>query len=277
MGKPRSFGIMAGLVAGYFAGWGLYHLFLIGSCSTPAGPGEVPCPPGSEQYFFAVFGGMFGGIFSIFLGGSWISFMALFTGIGVAGVLAGLRPEGEKWFVFFGLCFLLTPVIGVLSLPFVGLKRLRKQRLLSNGIPAVGTVLAIADTGVMINNNPRVRLRFRIEPQNGVMPPYEATKTATVSRVAIPRVGDRYPVWIDPDDPQKWMFGMGTPDATAPPSLRRVVELARQGAAPAVPPPQLPVDVVGQLNTLNELRMAGKIGPEEFAAKTGELLNRAPL
>jgi hypothetical protein len=277
MGKPRSFGMLVGLVAGYFAGWGLYHLFLIGSCSTPAGPGEVPCPPGSEQYFFAVFLGMFGGIGSIFVGGSWVSFMALFSGIGLAGVMAGLRPEGEKWFIFFGLCFLLTPVMGVVSLPFVGMKRLRMHRLLSQGIPAVGTVLAIADTGVMINNNPRVRLRFRIEPQHGVMPPYEAEKTATVSRVAIPRVGDRYPVWVDRDDPQKWMFGMGTPDATAPPSLRRVVELARQGAAPAVPPPAPPVDVVAQLNTLNELRLTGKIGPEEFAAKTGELLNRMPV
>jgi hypothetical protein len=247
---------------------------LIGSCSTPAGPGETPCPPGSEQYFFAVFLGIFGAIGTIFLGGSWVSFLGLFAAIGIAGIRAGLTSSeygGQRWFIFFGLCFLLTPALAVVSLPFVGLKRLRAARLLSNGVQAVGTVLAVEDTGVTINNNPRVRLRFRIEPSNGVMAPYEATKTATVSRLHIPRVGDRFPVWVDPNDPDSWMFATGTPDASAPPSLRRLVELARQGSQPALPA-RSGSDVVGELGRLNELRLAGKISAEEFAARTSELL-----
>ena len=274
--KPRPFGLLTGLVCAYLAGWGLYHLFQIGSCSTPAGPGETPCPPGSERYFLAVFVGMFGGVVSTAIGGGAASFLALFAAIGVAGVMAGLREDGERWFFLFGLCFLLTPAIAVASLPVVGLRRLRAQRLLSEGTPATGTVLSVEDTGVTINGNPRVRMRFRIEPRYG-MAPYEATKTATVPRVAIPRAGDRFPVWVDPDDQERWMFARPEGEAAPRPSLRQVVALARQGAAPAVPPPAQPVDVVAQLNTLNELRLAGKIGPEEFAARTADLLDRGPV
>jgi hypothetical protein len=141
-------------------------------------------------------------------------------------------------------------------------------------------VLAVDDTGVTINNNPRVRLRFRIEPVDGVLPPYEATKTATVSRIEIPRVGDRFPVWIDPADPQSWLFATGTPAtaASSTPTIRRLVELAKHGASPTVPPPATPVgDAVTELNTLNELRLAGKISADEFATRTSDLLKRNPV
>lgn len=274
--RPRLLPALIGIAAGLFAGWGLYHLLLIGSCSTPPGPGEVACPPGSEQYFFAIAGGMVGGIVSTIAGGSWVSFYALFAGIGGAGVAAGRRADGQGWFVWFGLCFLLSPLLGVSALIFGGAKRLKAARLMSNGVQAVGTVLAVEDTGITINSNPRVRLRFRIEPTDGAMAPYEATKTATVSRVEIPRVGDRFPVWVDPNDPNTWMFATGVPDATAPPSLRRLVELAKHGATPAVPP--VPVGgAVSELNTLNELRLAGKITADEFAVRTSDLLRRNPV
>lgn len=260
------------LVAGWLVGWGIYHLMLIGSCSSPPGPGEVACPPGTFGYVGALIGGIILGI-ATSVGSSGAGFIAIFGGIGVGGVLAGLSDRGEGWFVFFGACFLLTPVLALLSLPFRGLRRMRAARLMSEGIPAMGTVLAIEDTGVTINNNPRLRMRFRIEPSDGITGPFEAEKTATVPRVALPRVGDRYPVWIDRDDPSTWMFAAGGGDGTASgTTLRRVVELARQGAAPAVPPHPV-TDVVGELNKLNELRLAGKITADEFAARTSDLIN----
>jgi hypothetical protein len=202
--------------------------------------------------------------------------MSVFGGIGLAGVLAGMRPAsegGEAWFVFFGLCFLLTPLISLLAMPFKGMKRLKASRLMSQGIAATGTLLEVQDTGVTINANPRVRLRFRIEANGDYpMPPFEAEKTATIPRVMQPRVGDRFPVWVDQEDPSKWMFATtpeGAPSAQTP-SLRRVIQLARHGAAPAVPAP--PGDVVGELNKLNALRLAGKISSDEFAARTSDLI-----
>ena len=51
-----------------------------------------------------------------------------------------------------------------------------------------------------VNDNPRVKMVFRVEPFDGGAP-FDAEKTTTVSRVEIPRQGDRYPVWYDAQDP----------------------------------------------------------------------------
>lgn len=273
---PRLFGSLIGLVSGWAVGTAIYHMLLTGSCSTPAGPGEVECPPEMIQHAMYMVGGIFGGVLGTIFGGSWLAFGALFTGIGLGGVLAGLQPAeqgGQKWFLFFGACFLLTPALGILSLPFVGLRKMRIRELMQNGLKGVGTLLSIEGTGVLINGNPRVRMRFRIEPVGGVMAPYEAEKTTTVNRFDLPKVGDSYPVWFDRDDPQKFMFatGPGAAAAAAGPSpLRRIVEAAKQGAQPT---PMPSMDVVRELNTLNELRLTGKISADEFARRTSDIIN----
>jgi hypothetical protein len=275
--RPRFVPALLGVLAGVAVGYGIFHLLLIGDCSSPPGPGEVACPPGTVTYFFCIFGGIFGGVATIAAGGGWFSFCSLFAGIGVAGVRAGMLPPeqgGQRWFLFFGACFLITPVLALVALPVAGLKRLRVQRLMATGLHAVGTVLNVADTGVTINDNPRLRIRFRIEPQGGVLPPFEAEKTATVPRIDIPRVGDRFPVWLDPHDPRQWVVATGTPDtaaAAAPPTIRQVVDLARRGAGPALPPPAS-AEVIAELGKLNELRLAGAISAEEFASRTNALL-----
>ena len=67
-------------------------------------------------------------------------------------------------------------------------------------------MLDVQDTGTTVNDNPRVKMKFRVEPLDGG-DAFDATKTKTVSRVAIPRRGDRYPVWYDRQDPTTWAFG----------------------------------------------------------------------
>jgi hypothetical protein len=272
-------GLVLGAASGLLVGWGIYHMMLIGSCSTPPGPGEVACPPEVIQYILALIGGVFVGVAAA-AASNGLGVFAIFGGIGLGGILAGLQPAsggGQGWYVFFGACFLLTPMLGLLSLPFVGLRRLRAARLMQEGIPATGTVLEVAHTGVTINSNPRLRMRFRIEPNDGYPAPFEAEKVATVPRVSLPRAGDRYPVWIDRDDHAKWMFAAGTggTDATSSPTLRRVLELARHGAGPAMPPAPA-TDVVGDLGRLNALRLSGTITADEFAARTSDLINAAP-
>ena len=91
-------------------------------------------------------------------------------------------------------------------------KRKLAESLQSTGSKAVGTVISVQDTGMTINNNPRVNMTFRVEPVDGG-PAFDAQKTATVPRLQIPRQGERYPVWYDPQDHSKWMFSVIVDDS----------------------------------------------------------------
>ena len=74
----------------------------------------------------------------------------------------------------------------------------KKKKVLSEGIQARAIVLNVQDTGMTINDNPRVKLTLQVQPEGQI--PFEVTKKQTVSRVAIPRVGDEFLVRYDPAD-----------------------------------------------------------------------------
>ncbi len=80
----------------------------------------------------------------------------------------------------------------------------KKKEILANGIQARATITNVQDTGMMINNNPRVKLTLQVTPDGDV--PFEATKKVTVSRIAIPRIGDSLWVRYDPADPSAVEF-----------------------------------------------------------------------
>src|SRR6266480_5915601 len=84
-------------------------------------------------------------------------------------------------------------------------KRKKAEELFTSGEKGAGTVVEVRDTGTTINDNPRVKMTFRVEPLDG-SPAFDLKKTTTVSRVQIPRQGERYPVWYDPQDPSKWAY-----------------------------------------------------------------------
>src|SRR5215213_11071000 len=84
-------------------------------------------------------------------------------------------------------------------------KKKQAAELFESGAKGAGTVVSVQDTGMTINDNPRVKMTFRIEPLDG-SPPFDAQKTTTVSRVEIPRSGDRYPCWYDHADPSTWAY-----------------------------------------------------------------------
>jgi hypothetical protein len=152
-------------------------------------------------------------------------------------------------------------------------KRKKAEQLLESGAKGVGTVLQVHDTGMTINDNPRVKMTFRVEPLDGG-PTLDLTKTTTVSRVEIPRQGDRYPVWYDPEDLETWAFAT-VADDTGRATMRQQFGAAAETfvgmGAPAAPPSQVQ-DTVEALTQLADLHRQGVLTDDEFQAQKAKLL-----
>ena len=161
-------------------------------------------------------------------------------------------------------------------------KREKAMNLMQTGSRGIGTVLNVQDTGMTMNDNPRVKMTFSVEPLDG-SPVFEASKTTFVSRVEIPRTGDRYPVWYDPSDPSTWAYAT-IHDETGRAQIRQMFgpkaeTITGIGAAPAGAPggvavatPAPAADPLDRLKKLDELRSMGVLTDAEFAAKKAELL-----
>ena len=153
-------------------------------------------------------------------------------------------------------------------------KRKKAQELFDTGSKGVGTVLQVQDTGMTVNDNPRVEMVFRVEPLDGG-PTMDLTKKTTVSRVEIPRQGDRYPVWYDPQDPAgTWAYATIADEegrATMRQLFGEVAETFVGMGAPAAAAPQ-GQDTVEQIKQLADLHAQGILSDEEFAAQKAKLL-----
>jgi len=77
----------------------------------------------------------------------------------------------------------------------------REQEILLNGYPGKATIVGLEDTGWTINDNPMVKMTLSIQPEVGSV--FEVQVKATVSRIAIPKVGDTFPIKYDPNDQSK--------------------------------------------------------------------------
>jgi hypothetical protein len=155
-------------------------------------------------------------------------------------------------------------------------KREKAANLMQTGSKAVGTVVNVHDTGMTVNDNPRVKMVFRIEPLDG-SPPFEAEKKKVVSRVEIPRSGDRYPVWYDPQDSSTWAYATIAAEEGREQIRQMFGDVASTftgfgngvPAAPAAAP-----DPIEQIKKLDELRDAGVLSDAEFEAKKADLLTQ---
>ena len=65
-----------------------------------------------------------------------------------------------------------------------------------NGLEASAEVLSVTDTGATINMNPVVELKLNVVPTAGAA--FEATARTMVSRIAVPRKGDKISIKYNP-------------------------------------------------------------------------------
>ena len=101
------------------------------------------------------------------------------------------------------------------------------------------------------------------------------TKTKTVSRVEIPRQGERYPVWYDPSDLDSWAYATIADDQGRATMRQLFGDVAdtfvgmggiANGAAPAH------ASGAAELTQLAELHARGVLTDAEFAAEKAKVL-----
>src|SRR4030066_2085314 len=66
------------------------------------------------------------------------------------------------------------------------------------GLEATAEVLSVADTGATINMNPVVEMKLKVTSSAGTT--FETTAKTMVSRIAVPRTGDKIKIKYNPAD-----------------------------------------------------------------------------
>jgi hypothetical protein len=158
------------------------------------------------------------------------------------------REQGQRWLEEAGehrkrLAF------AAVDADLAGWSGYSQAQLRLAGVEAPAQVVNVVDTGTTVNDDPRVELTLRVEPAGG--DGFEVARKMVVSRVKLPRVGERVTVWFDPEDRSRFTFENS--------------DVTDDGAAAAVDP-------VDQIARLAALRDAGALSEEEFAAAKQRLL-----
>jgi hypothetical protein len=221
----------------------------------------------------------------------------LFCGIALSGLYAVLGPaaadDAPKGTAIF-LAALFIPM-GLAPVPLAWAGRRKGGRavdLMQHGKRCRGTVVSVEDTNWTVNDNPRVKMTVRAEPDGET--PFTIEKTSVVPRVNIPRAGDRCVVFYDPADPQNkngitfdavpgFDTGASAPTPTptpepAPSAASASEPLILATATPteeeskAVADAQSEGDPIEKIEKLNRLREKGIITQAEFEMQKQRLL-----
>ncbi len=230
MDGKRALGLVVGLGGAGWLGWSLFSLLAAAGCAAAMSRAcDVPGFP------IGLPAGIVLAMVGMFLGGGFLVFSAIFLAIGGAALaigFLGLMPDMPSFPWLFGGIFFasgLVPLfLAIVLRRRAAAKQVMAEELMRSGTRGIGTITGVGDTGVTINDNPRVVITMRIEPTDGSAP-VERRKIVTVSRVQIPRPGERYPAWFDRADPEKWMYATAM-DATAPAEVKDMFARARAGS-----------------------------------------------
>lgn len=93
---------------------------------------------------------------------------------------------------------------------------------------ASGKVVQISETGLTIRNDPEVRIRILVSPPD--LAPFEVERELLVSRLAIPRRGDRVEVEYDVHNPNRFSFELAAQTSGLADELAQLARLHRDGA-----------------------------------------------
>ena len=77
-----------------------------------------------------------------------------------------------------------------------------RLKLIQTGLDGTADILSVQDTGATVNENFVVVIHMTVSPANGGEP-YDVNIKTLVSRIAVPRVGDKVKIKYAPENPQQ--------------------------------------------------------------------------
>jgi len=266
-------GLLIGGAGALYMGWFIYALLSSAGCTGP------DCPGVSNLSALGLPVGLILVLVGAFTGGGFLVTPATMLAVGAGALAAGAihgmpdMPAFPWWFGGMMVAFGLAPFVAALFLRrSLARKQVMAGELMRSGVKGIGTIVAVEDTGVTINDNPRVVIRMRIEPVDGSAG-VERSKKVTVSRVGVPRPGERYPAWFDRADPGKWMYGTDVEDHASA-EVKALFAMARNGGPARDEAVPEAASAVGELARLSLLWREGALTDAEFAAAKARLLPR---
>ncbi len=274
LGRIKIAGLLVGLIGNVAMGYALYTLLGGAGCVTSLN--ATVCNDAMTPGMIALPAGIILSMIGMFMGGGFLVFCGLFLAIGLGSMAASAftnMGEMQSFGWIFGGMFAFFGLLPLLLVRGMGAAAVRKQaqakRLTESGTRGVGTVQQVNDTGVTINDNPRVEIVVRVAPVDGGAA-VERRKKVVVPRVAIPRVGERYPVWYDPADPGDWVMGTQLGDDAS----ADVKDMFARAGEQQAEKPASESGLVEELERLDALRRSDALTPEEYARAKNALLDR---
>ncbi len=266
MGEIKPVAVLASFVGNLLMGWGMFTVLQMEACA----PGSA-CVAAQTWALWGLPVGFVITLVSLFTGAGIYGFSGLFLAIGIGSLGAGLvgkDAELRQFCLIFGGFFVLGGLIPLVAALLGGraanAKRADAERLVATGARGVGTIIDVRDTGMTLNDDPRVTVVMQVTPEGGG-PTVERRKSMFVSRVAIPQVGQRFPVWYDPADSRRWVFGVDV-EPGAPADVRALFDSA------AAPPAAGEPDPLAEIGRLAELRREGAISEADYEAAKDRLI-----
>ena len=80
----------------------------------------------------------------------------------------------------------------------------KRSELMTTGKAAKADVIGISDTGKMLNYDPIVNIKLSVQPETGN--PFQVEAEQIVSKIAVPRVGDKVNIKYNPLNSQEFVI-----------------------------------------------------------------------
>lgn len=116
-------------------------------------------------------------------------------GLGISGITLAI--------ICASVLFTLVVTVAAIAVPiyFYRKNRQKAEELMAKGTQGEATILTLEDTGMRVNDNPRVKMDLEIRMPYGM--PYKITKTVTIPLIRLSQiqVGSVVPVMVDMTDP----------------------------------------------------------------------------